>query len=156
MSDSCNTAMGMVIQAHQFHTKDKIDMIKGLVAIYGEGLYKELEKVCGDLALKEWAIIAKENNGATVDDIIKLLWEPLKMKGLQFEVEAITNGRKVVTSRCPIYEMAKGLDGTKEIYHHTCMKDYSIVKAFGHNITLDMEQCMMAGDKQCVHYYTQS
>lgn len=156
MSDSCNTAMGMVIQAHQLHTKDKIDMIKGLAEIHGEDIYNHIDKICGNMAYEEWKQIAEANGGSSVDDIIRLLWEPLKMKGLQYQVERVDGAVKVTTIRCPIYDMAKSLGGEKEIYHHTCMKDFSIVKAFDENIELVMPKCMMNGDGQCVHIYTQS
>ena len=63
------------------HYKEIAELIKCFYEKFGDEVYKTVEKLNGEKAFNEWKNIAEKNGNNSIDDLIKLLWEPLKNEG---------------------------------------------------------------------------
>jgi len=140
--------------AHFMHMKDKIEIFNALQSRFGEGIAEVIEIAECDRAKAEWRNIAAANSSGSLDDLDRLLWQPLKSMGFEYTLERGDNYLKYNCTKCPIFEMAKKLPGgSRWMYHHTCRADFAIAEGFNPSIELTRKKTLMRGDECCDHLY---
>ena len=135
------------------HYTEIARLIKCFHEIFGDEVYKIVAKLNGEKALNEWKSIAEKNGNNSIDELIKLLWEPLKKEGFQYEVEKTEAGVQFKCTYCPIVDLAKYLGITKEGLHMFCQNDYYIAEGFNPKIGLKRTKTLMEGHDCCDHFY---
>ena len=117
----------------------------------------EVNEVVNDLVKEEesrhWAYIAQQEETHTIENFIHLLWEPLPSIGFEFVVEKLADGTQMGCSRCPIYDLAKAIDGTEWLYLIECGRDLYNASSFNPNIGFHRTKTLMEGHDCCDHFY---
>lgn len=142
-----------LVWLNQFHTQDKIDILSALKENFGEDVIKIVERVECEKAQLEWQHIASQTKDNSIEAFIQLFWEPLRAKGFEFTCEPQKNGIQMRCIKCPAFELAKKIDATEWLYHHTCSVDEFIVSGFNPQIGFKRTKTLMQGDTYCNHYY---
>lgn len=142
-----------MVMLNRYHTQDKAELLYALKECFGEEVFRIVEKVECEKAVREWQYHAKQTEDNSIEALIRLLWEPLKEKGFEYTAEKQENGIQMRCTRCPVYEMAKEMDATELMYHHTCSTDECIASAFNPRIGFRRTKTLMQGDDFCDHYY---
>lgn len=142
-----------IIWLNRFHTQDKVELFKALKDKFGDEVVAVIESVGAERARREWRMRAQQHGSHTIDDLLDLLWEPLKAKGFEFTTEKRNEGVQMRCTRCPIYDLAKDIGGTDWLFHHTCNADPAIAEGFNPNIGLKRTKTLMQGDDYCDHFY---
>jgi predicted ArsR family transcriptional regulator len=136
------------------HYTGMAELIRGLHEKFGDEVYKTVAKLNGDKAFNEWKGIAEKNGNNSIDELIKLLWEPLKNEGFQYEVvEKNEAGVQLKCTYCPIVDLAKHFGITKEGLHMFCQNDFYIAEGFNPKIGLKRTKTLMEGHDCCDHFY---
>ncbi|MBN1499877.1 MAG: L-2-amino-thiazoline-4-carboxylic acid hydrolase [Spirochaetes bacterium] len=138
---------------HFFHMKDKADLLKALIGKFGNEVLRVIESTECIKAKHEWQAVAGKTESNSIEDLIRLLWEPLKEKGFKFSMQKCDNGYQFTCTACPIYEMAKLLNAEDIFFHHTCSTDFSIAEGFNPAIKLKRTKTLMEGHDCCNHFY---
>jgi len=138
---------------NQFHTQDKIDLLNALKDKFGEDVIEIIEKVECEKAQLEWQHIASQTEDNSIEALIRLFWEPLRAKGFEYTSEIQTNGIQMRCTKCPAFELAKEINATEWLYHHTCSVDQFIASGFNPKIGFKRTKTLMQGDDYCDHYY---
>ncbi len=142
-----------LIWLNRFHTKDKIELLSALRERFGEDVIKIVKEVECKKAQSEWQYMAKQYKDNSIEALLQLFWEPLKAKGFEFTSDVKENGIQMRCTKCPAYEMAKELNATDWLYHHTCCADEYIASGFNPQIGFKRTKTLMQGDEYCDHFY---
>lgn len=113
-----------------------------------EAFYRVQKKQCISL----WSSLAKDR-GNSIDDLISLLWEPLKSEGLEYTLERVDNGVQMKCTKCPYVDLAKKLGMTEWFFHLICANDFFIAEGFNPKIGLKRTRTLMEGHDCCDHLY---
>ena len=70
---------------------------------------------------------------------------------LETEMESETGMQNIVT-KCPIYDTAKRLGLTEEIYYLCCASDPFMAEGFNPNIGFKRTKTLMEGDECCNNF----
>ena len=135
------------------HYTEMAELIRSFYEKFGEEAYRTVAKLNGDKAFNEWKKIAEQNGNNSIDELIKLLWEPLKGQGFQYEVEKTEAGVQFKCTYCPIVDLAKHCGITKEALHMFCQNDFYIAESFNSKIGLKRTKTLMEGHDCCDHFY---
>jgi len=136
------------------HFTEMAELIRGLHEKFGDEVYKTVAKLNGDKAFNEWKEITQKKGNNSIDDLIKLLWEPLKNEGFQYEIIGKTEtGVQLKCTYCPIVDLAKYCGITKEALHMFCQNDFYIAEGFNSKIGLKRTKTLMEGHDCCDHFY---
>jgi predicted ArsR family transcriptional regulator len=135
---------------HLQHTAVILEEIKNR---FGLTVYKIIEEVQGRHLQKKWAAIAKKEGKNQIDDLIRLLWEPLRADGLEYEVRETAQGIQIRCTKCPAYNIARECGTTIWGYHLICSNDYYIVEGFNPRIGFRRTKTLMEGFDCCDHFY---
>ena len=95
------------------HAKNKILIINTLVHEYGTKVYKVLEDGIGLDTITMFEDLGAKTKGRTIDDLIKILWEPLKKDGFEYTIEKTSSGTQMKCTKCPYAEAYKSLNSTR-------------------------------------------
>lgn len=142
-----------MIQLNKFHTQDKVDLFNALRDKFGAEVLEIVERVECEKARAQLANISKQTTDRSILSLIRLLWEPLRMKGFEYTYEIQQDGIQMRCTKCPVFEMAKELKATDWLYHHTCNIDPYIALGFNPKIGLKRTKTLMEGDAYCDHFY---
>ena len=135
---------------HLQHTAVLLEEIKNR---FGLSVYKLVEEVQGKYLQKKWAAIARKEGHNQIEDLIRLLWEPLRSQGLEYEVVARPDGIMMRCTKCPACNLARELGTTTWAYHLICMNDAYIVEGFNPRIGFRRTKTLMEGFECCDHFY---
>lgn len=135
---------------HLQHTAVLLEEIKNR---FGLSVYKVIEEVQGKYLQKKWAGIAKKEGRNQIEDLIRLLWEPLRAEGLVYEVEEREKGIQMRCIKCPACNTARELGTTTWAYHLICANDAYIVEGFNPRIGFRRTKTLMEGFDCCDHFY---
>lgn len=89
----------------------------------------------------------------SINDLINVLWEPLRNSGYMFETEAIENGVQVYCNRCPYANLYRELGGEDWGFQLFCAADAELVEQFNPNIKFERSKTLMEGHDCCNHRY---
>lgn len=142
-----------MVWLNRLHTQDKVDLLNALRERYGEEIIELVEKTECEKAQSEWKNIAQQFEDHSIDALLKLFWEPLKAKGFEYTSEKKEDGIQMWCTKCPVYDLAKELNATDWMYHHTCCADPFIAEGFNPKIGFKRTKTLMQGDEYCDHFY---
>jgi predicted ArsR family transcriptional regulator len=142
-----------LVMVNQFHTQDKVNLLNAFKEKYGDEAIEIVEKVECENAKSEWEKIASQVEDRSLESFIKLFWEPLREKGFEFTCEIKNDGIQMKCTKCPAYELAKRINATDWLYHHTCSVDQYIAQGFNPKIGFKRTKTLMQGDEYCDHFY---
>jgi hypothetical protein len=104
-------------------------------------------------AAKPFLKKAHENNLNTIDDLIGLLWEPLRVHGYEFTVEYQEGNIQINCTSCPLATLYRQMEGSDWGYQLYCAADAHLVSEFNENIGFRRTKTLMEGDDYCDHFY---
>ncbi len=129
-----------------------IDRFNDLYKEYGDKFTEFLEIIVASNMRQLWSAFSQVEESHNIDDLIRLLWEPLRDK-LEFTVEKLNNGVQVYCTSCSFADVGKKINGAKWIRCLVCNGDPHIVEAFNPQIGLRVTKTLMQGDDCCDHFY---
>ncbi len=89
----------------------------------------------------------------SIDDLVNVLWEPLREKGYAFTLEKTEPGVQVNCTACPFATMYRSLGGAEWGYALYCAVDEDLTKAFNPEIGFKRTKTLMEGHSNCDHFY---
>lgn len=141
-------------QMRRGHSIGLLRLLKGLHDRLGEPLVGALGDLAAENARARWSTIAAERESHTIEDLIVLLWEPLRPAGFEYLTEPAASGVRVVCTRCPQAEIAAQVEGGAPLlYQMTCATDPHLAAAFNPRIGLRRAKTLMQGDDCCEFVY---
>jgi predicted ArsR family transcriptional regulator len=135
--------------------EEKIAVLDAAAERFGrERVLSLLEKICGDETRAHWVGLVREQ-GSSLDDLVRMLWEPLPALGFEFTSERRPDGLQFCVTRCPNHELAGllGGDSADWLVHLVCATDPHVVAAFDPPIRFQRTKTLMQGDDCCDHAY---
>lgn len=135
--------------------ENRLQLLNDLAKSYGEEeVFDVLDKILYSNCSDGWKQKGKEQDNS-LQNFIKILWEPLKDEGVDFSMEKKGNQTKFCVRTCPMSDLAKELGAEKWFYHLLCLTDEPTVTGFNKGITFSRTKTLMQGDKECDHCYTE-
>lgn len=152
-AQNCNVQVNELRKTHLMYIKLQVKMINALQQQFGEEVIKTVQEVFSEESVKPYLPIFESVAGRSVENLVKILWEPLKKMGFQFTVDEIEHGLQIKCSQCPwvnLYEAA----GDKNLgFKMVCHADYCFVKQYNPKIEFKRTKTLMQGDDYCDHSY---
>ena len=94
-------------------------------------------------ARDDWAAIAARQPGRGIEDLIRLLWEPLGEAGFEFTCERRSDGVRFRCTRCPHVAVARQLGAEDWMTLLLCGSDYGMTAGFNPAIDFRRTQTLM-------------
>ncbi len=141
-------------QLEMRYLNQTISILKGLEARLGDAVPAAFEDMMGAAIRQGWAARAAQRGSNTIEDLIALLWEPLRAEGFEFTAEQRDGGWQMHCTRCPWAEAAKALNAPEWVYRMYCASDPYIVEGFNPQIEFRRTKTLVEGDDCCDHFYT--
>jgi predicted ArsR family transcriptional regulator len=135
------------------HAKSKILIINTLVHEYGTRVYEVLVDGIGLDTIRMFEDFGSKTKERTIEDLIKILWEPLKKDGFEYTIENTSSGTQMKCTKCPYAEVYKSLNSTRIGYILYCAQDAFLMEGFNKNIGFRRTKTIMEGDEYCDHFY---
>ena len=131
----------------------KIGVLDAAAERFGrERVFSLLEKICADETRAYWAGLVREE-GNSLDDLVRLLWEPLPELGFEFTSERRSDGLQFCVTRCPHAEFGARMHAADWLYQLVCATDPHVTAAFDPPIRFQRTKTLMQGDDCCDHAY---
>jgi hypothetical protein len=135
--------------------ENRLMLLKEIAAEFGEEeMLAVIDAIIYENCKKDWEQVGKEK-GNSLDNFIKILWEPLKDIGFEYSIEKKGNQTLFCVTKCPLYDLAKRLDAEKWMYHLLCLTDEPSIVGFNSRIKFDRSRTLMQGYPDCDHCYTE-
>lgn len=131
----------------------RIDLLNRMKARFGEDVYAVVEEMVATRTTGVWSAIAEREEGKSAADLVRLLWEPLRVKGFEFTVDEREEGIQIQCTKCALYDLAQEIDGTEWMFHLNCGTDPYIVEGFNPEIKFKRTKTLMEGHDCCDHFY---
>jgi len=100
--------------------------------------------------------LAQFGEKRTLDELIRILWQPLRERGYVFEIEHTADSAQITCTACPFATLHRQLGGAEWGFHLYCAADAYFVEQFNPAITFTRTKTLMEGDDYCNHYYSLS
>jgi predicted ArsR family transcriptional regulator len=140
-------------QMERRHTRRLIALLNGLKKRLGPGVVGAVEDTMAERMREQWAEIAAREGSNTIEDLIRVLWEPGRAQGFEFTVERREDGVQMWCTRCPLHDQAQEIGEPDWMYHLTCCTDPHIVAGFNPQIGFRRTKTLMEGHDCCDHFY---
>ncbi|MBN1430182.1 MAG: L-2-amino-thiazoline-4-carboxylic acid hydrolase [Anaerolineae bacterium] len=112
-----------------------------------------IEAVVAQSSRRVWTEVAQQETSKTIDDLIRVLWEPGRGRLFDYTVEIRDDGVQMRCTRCFYADLGKPIGGTKWFYHLLCMGDPDIVEGFNPKMGFRRTKTLMEGHDCCDHFY---
>lgn len=132
----------------------EITLLEQLKSEFGDRVTDILKHTVEQDETDAWQTIAANEESHTLDDFIRVLWEPLPLLGFEISVEKKDAAVYGFCTRCPIYEASKLLGGSEWLYELACARDFYNTPAFNPEIVLKREKTLMQGHDRCEFIYS--
>jgi predicted ArsR family transcriptional regulator len=139
-------------QLERAHTGRLVFLLRGLEEQLGPQVVEVVERISGEAIRARWAQIA-EKEGNTIEDFIRVLWEPLRAEGFEFTSEVVEGGVQMRCTRCPLVDLAREIDAADWLYRLNCGSDPHMVAGFNPKMGFRRTKTLMQGDDCCDHFY---
>lgn len=133
--------------------EEKAVLLNSLKGRFGPEVINVVARVVAERTQQEWSELARSSENNTIDDLIQLLWEPLRAIGYEFAIDHRGDGVQIRCTVCPVYNMARELGVVEWGYHFHCAKDPQIVEGFNPKIGFRRTKTLMEGYDCCDHFY---
>ena len=135
-------------------TTDKVTLFNSLGERFGRDLVGcVIDKVVAAHIHQEWEIVGREQPSRGIDDLVRLLWEPLPSQGFDISIEKQPDGVQIHCTLCPHADLGKRINGSEWLYHLVCSGDPPMTAGFNPNIGFRRTQTLMQGQSCCDHFY---
>ena len=111
-----------------------------------------LGKMCANETRGYWSELAR-SEGGSLDDLARLLWEPLLERGFEFTSEPRPNGLQFCVTRCPHAELGARLNAADWLSAVVCAGDPHIAASFDRPLRFERTKTLMLGGDCCDHAY---
>lgn len=81
-------------------------------------------------AFRTWRAIGEAQTDRSAENLVRLLWEPLRAKGSVFEAASAPGEVRLRCIRCPIAEMARTLGDREWLFHLASGIDEAVARGF--------------------------
>jgi hypothetical protein len=155
-------AMNLDIQERQildeissrWKTTDKIKLFNSLGERFGNDIVGSvIDKVVAAHIKPEWEELAIKQPSRTIDDLIRLLWEPLPEQGFSLTIEKLANGVQIHCTQCPHADLGRQIGGADWLFHLVCSGDPHTTAGFNPRIGFRRTMTLMEGLASCDHFY---
>lgn len=136
---------------HRMYVKQQITLLNALKDKFGPEAAETVERANAQEVCR--AYLSQAGGERSIDDLIALLWEPLRAQGYEFTVERQENGAQIRCTACPFATLYKNLGGAEWGYRLYCAADSNLVEGFNPEIGFKRTQTLMEGHNCCDHYY---
>jgi hypothetical protein len=130
-----------------------IDQLNHLYKKFGKKVIDIVEKISAKNSFLQWGEISRNASSHTINDLIRLLWEPSIERGCKYTMEILKDGVQMNCTSFPYYDLAKEINGVKWMYSLWCKADPFIVEGFNPDIGFKRTKTLMQGHKYCNHFY---
>lgn len=138
---------------NMYHSTEMAKLIRAFKERFGMEAYQVVRKLNGEGKISEWKAIAGQNGDNSIESLLKLLWEPLRGQGFDYEIEKTDLGFQIKCTRCAFYDLAKYCGFTDEAFYMFCEGDPYIAEGFNSRIGFERTKTLMQGDDCCNHFY---
>ena len=134
-------------------TDDKIEALEFVSASHGRARVLDLiGRLCADETSAHWASLTARE-GRSLDDLVRLLWEPLPEQGFEFKMERTPDSLRIHCTSCPQHDLAAAIGGEEWLYALVCSTDLHVCATFDPPIRFERTKTLMQGDAYCDHTY---
>ncbi len=132
----------------------KIQLFDSLSARYSrEMVARVIDKIVAVHTQQEWEETSRNLPGRTIDDFVRLLWQPLSYQDFDVIIKKRLDGTQINCTRCPHASLGKQVNGSFWLYHLVCSGDAHAAAGFNLRIGFHRTQTLMEGDPCCDHFY---
>jgi predicted ArsR family transcriptional regulator len=137
----------------RWDSEEKISLFNQLANQYGEAVDRALEQAVAANVLPEWQGVAADKPSHTLEEFMRILWEPLHEKGFDFTVQETPVGLQVDCRKCPLADWAKAHAGERWLYILGCGTDPYMLAGFNPALGFKRTRTLMQGHDRCDHTY---
>jgi predicted ArsR family transcriptional regulator len=138
-------------------TTPKHELLQSIAADYGQDTVNAvLDQVVAAHIRMEWAELAASQPSAGIDDLHRLLWEPLREAGFVFTVDRILGKSAYRCTSCPNAKLGEVFGIRDFMYHLVCSGDEPMTEGFNPKIRFSRTCTLMEGGEYCDHTYLMS
>lgn len=131
----------------------KIAMLESMSEHFGrERIFALIGKMCANETRGYWTELAR-SEGGSLDDLVRLLWEPLLERGFEFTSKPLPNGIQFCVTRCPHAELGARLNAADWLSAFVCAGDPHIAASFDQPLRFERTKTLMRGGDCCDHAY---
>jgi predicted ArsR family transcriptional regulator len=139
-------------QLDRAHTGRLVFLLRGLEKELGPQVVEAVDRTAGEAIRAQWAEIAQKE-GNTIEDFIRVLWEPLREQGFEYTSETREDGVQMRCTRCPLSDLAREINAADWLYRLNCGSDPHMVAGFNPKMGFRRTKTLMQGDDCCDHFY---
>ncbi len=158
MSDQAVTIEMEMKQAlkavHGMYVKQQISLLNALKAKYGPGVVNVVQDTNTREVCQVYRAMAEQSGRNSIDDLVAVLWEPLRSKGYVFTAEKTEDGVQICCTACPFASLYRAMGGEEWGYALFCAADEELTRAFNEKIGFKRSKTLMQGDDCCDHQYS--
>lgn len=144
--------MQVVKEAHVAHITQQIMLLNALQDRFGEEVARVVEQANTELIFRKFLAHLPEGK-RSCDDLLAILWEPLRRHGTEFTVARSEHGMRITCTACPWATLYRQLGGAEWGYRLYCAADAPLVARFNPDIAFTRTKTLMEGDDCCNHSY---
>ena len=138
-------------EVHVTYVKQQILLLNALKNKFGSAVVDVVQQANSQAICHTY--LAQATSDGTIDDLINVLWEPLRSKGYEFTIEQTDEGVQMECTACPWAMLYKNLGGAEWGYQLYCAADESLVESFNPTIGFKRTKTLMEGHDCCDHFY---
>jgi predicted ArsR family transcriptional regulator len=135
------------------HTERLLWLLNGLEDRLGDQVVEAVDDIVEHDVREGWKQISERESSHTIEDFIRLLWEPLPEQGFEYTSEKTDKGYQMCVTTCPIANLAKELNARDWLYALNCATDPLMVEGFNPKIGFRRTKTLIEGDDCCDHFY---
>lgn len=121
--------------------------------IGNEIVSRVIDKVVAGHIRAEWAELGAGQPERGIDNLIRLVWDPLPAAGFDLRVERRPEGTQIHCTHCPHADLGRQINGSYWLYHLVCSGDPHMTAGFNPRIGFKRTQTLMQGHACCDHFY---
>lgn len=138
---------------HTQYIKQQIVLLNALKKELGPTVCHLVEEANNREICQTFYNLAQQTGQNSIEDLLKLLWEPLRSRGYDFTVERRDSGVQIHCTACPYATLYRALGGAEWGYTMFCAADAALTQAFNPHIGFKRTQTLMEGQEYCDHFY---
>jgi predicted ArsR family transcriptional regulator len=138
---------------HGMYIKQQIEMFDALKAALGEQVEDVIRQTASRNACQLIQFLGQQAGSRTIDDLVDVLWEPLRGKGYEFTRQKTADGVHMRCTVCPFASMYRAMNGAGWGFALYCAVDEALTTTFNPQIGFRREHTLMEGHDCCDHFY---
>jgi len=138
---------------HGMYIQQQITVFNALKEEFGPQVTDVIRQANSREVCKTFSSLARQSGSNSIQDLVNVLWEPLRSKGYEFTVEQTGDGVQMHCLACPFAAMYRAMGGAEWGYALYCAADEDLVQAINPAIGFKRSQTLMEGHPCCDHFY---